>query len=145
MQISSRFTIALHILTALETFKAEGRLTSGFLAGSVGVNPVIIRNVLLQLKAAGLVSVGRGANGTITFARPLEDISYYDIYNAIHPVKKGSLFSFHERPNIECPVGKNIHALLDGHLLKAQKAMEDELKSMKLKDSLTELAHLLQK
>ncbi len=53
MQISSRFTIALHILTAIETFKNQYRITSGLLASSIQVNPVVIRNISLQLKATG--------------------------------------------------------------------------------------------
>ena len=65
MQISSRFTIALHILTALETFKGRFRLTSEFLASSVQVNPVIIRNILLQLKAAEMVQIPRGRGSIV--------------------------------------------------------------------------------
>ena len=41
MQITSRFTIAVHVLTAIEYFKDMDRVNSEFLAGSVGVNPVI--------------------------------------------------------------------------------------------------------
>ena len=44
MQISSRFTIAVHILTCIDYFADEYTITSDFLAGSVGVNPVIIRH-----------------------------------------------------------------------------------------------------
>ena len=60
MQISSRFTLAIHILTCIETFKDEYKVTSDFLAGSTNVNAVIVRKILLQLKAAGLVQVVRG-------------------------------------------------------------------------------------
>ena len=50
MQISSRFTIAMHILTYIATAPAEEKVTSEILADSVQVNPVIIRNILSQLK-----------------------------------------------------------------------------------------------
>ena len=50
MQISSRFTIALHIFTCVEVFKDEYRITSDFLAGSINTNPVIVRKILMQLK-----------------------------------------------------------------------------------------------
>ena len=44
MQIPSRFTIAIHILTLIALNKDnETKLTSDFMAGSVGVNPVIFR------------------------------------------------------------------------------------------------------
>ena len=51
MQISSRFTIAVHIFACIDTFKEEFKLTSEFLAASINVNPVIIRKILSQLKA----------------------------------------------------------------------------------------------
>lgn len=39
MQISSRFTIALHIFACVEVFGDEYRITSDFLAGSINPNP----------------------------------------------------------------------------------------------------------
>ena len=54
MQISSRFTSAIHIFACIDTFKDDYKVTSDFLAGSTNVNPVIIRKILIQLKAAGL-------------------------------------------------------------------------------------------
>ena len=64
MQISSRFTIAVHIFACIDTFKEEFKLTSEFLAASINVNPVIIRKILSQLKAAGLVKVQRDRKST---------------------------------------------------------------------------------
>ena len=132
MQISSRFTIAVHILTCIDYFAGEHTITSDFLASSVGVNPVIIRQVILQLKAAGLVEVVRGKTG-ITLSRRLEDITLYDIYEAVESVK-GHLFRFHENPNPKCPVGREIHAALDGSLEEIQEAMEAKMKSITMRD-----------
>lgn len=61
MQISSRFTIAVHIFACIDTFKNDFKITSDFLASSVNVNPVIIRKILSQLKSADLVTVQRGS------------------------------------------------------------------------------------
>ena len=58
MQISTKFTIAVHIITCIDYFKDTLPVTSSFLAGSVGVNPVIIRGVMSKLKEAGII-VGR--------------------------------------------------------------------------------------
>lgn len=63
MQISSRFTIAIHILAAIDTFQNDYKVTSDFLAGSVNVNPVIIRRTMQSLKRAGLIEVKRGTGG----------------------------------------------------------------------------------
>lgn len=142
MQISSRFTIALHILTALETFQGQYRLTSRFLSSSIQANPVIIRNILLQLKAAGFVQIPRG-RGSITLLKSPNEISLLDVYKSIEPLEQGKLFSFHKNPNPQCPVGRNIHNILDWRLLSVQQAMENKLESMKLSDILTDLQKLI--
>ncbi len=142
MQISSRFTIALHILTALETFQGQYRLTSRFLSGSIQANPVIIRNILLQLKAAGFVQIPRG-RGSITLLKSPNEISLLDVYKSIEPLEQDKLFSFHKNPNPQCPVGRNIHNILDWRLLSVQQAMENKLESMKLSDILTDLQKLI--
>ena len=133
MQITSRFTVALHIFTCVEVFKDEYKVTSDFLAGSINTNPVLIRKILTQLKAAGLITVARGTGG-IAVTRPLSEITFYDVYQAIEPVENGDLFRFHENPNPKCPVGRNIHALLDNKLKAIQGAMEDEMKKYTLED-----------
>ena len=133
MQITSRFTVALHIFTCVEVFKDDYKVTSDFLAGSINTNPVLIRKILTQLKAAGLITVARGTGG-IAVTRPLSEITFYDVYQAIEPVENGDLFRFHENPNPKCPVGRNIHALLDSKLKAIQGAMEDEMKKYTLED-----------
>lgn len=132
MQISSRFTIAVHTLLAIDTFGNEYKTTSEFIASSVNVNPVIIRRTLQSLKAAGLVEVKAGTGGA-SIPKDLKEITLFDIYRAMDCLEDG-LFHFHENPNPACPVGRNIHAVLDGYLFNAQKAMEDELKKTTLAD-----------
>lgn len=133
MQISSRFTIAIHIFSCISTFGGEHKITSEFLAGSVNANPVIIRRLLSQLKAAGLVTVQRGSGGA-SLARPLEQITFLDVYRAVECVDQEGLFRFHENPNPECPVGRNIHRALDGRLRQVQEAMEAEMQEITLAD-----------
>lgn len=133
MQISSRFTLAVHIFACIDTFKDDYKVTSDFLAGSTNVNPVIIRKILSQLKSAGLVEVARGSGGA-SIAKPLGEITFLDIYNAVECVENGELFHFHENPSADCPVGRNIHMILDDKLLRVQQAMEKELASITLED-----------
>ena len=144
MQISSRFTVALHIFTCVDTFKDDYKITSDFLAGSINTNPVIIRKILTQLKNAGLITVARGTGG-ITPTRPLEQITFYDVYEAIEPVENGDLFNFHTSPNLKCPVGRNIHALLDDKLRAIQLAMENEMKTYTIEDLRSGIKELLEK
>lgn len=133
MQISSRFTIAIHIFACMETFGKDYKVTSDFLASSINVNPVIIRKILSQLKNAGLIEVARGTGGTKA-ARPIDQITFYDVYLAVDLLEEGELFHFHENPNLDCPVGKNIHAVLDDKLMRIQRAMENELKKYTIAD-----------
>ena len=127
MQISSRFTIALHIFAAIDVFAEDYKITSDFLAGSINTNPVIVRNVLRQLRNAGLVRIARGTGGA-SLARAPEDITLYDVYAAVEAVDDGRLFRIHKNPNPDCPVGRNIHSLLDDMLEDIQEAMEQEMR-----------------
>ncbi|HEM3749035.1 TPA: Rrf2 family transcriptional regulator [Streptococcus suis] len=135
MQISSRFTTASHILVLLALEGEKEKQTSTSIAGSVGVNPVIIRNILSQLKEAGLVEVARGVGGA-RLAQGPDQI----VYQAVELFgEKGQLFAFHEQPNPSCQVGRNIHPLLDSRLENAQSALENELAKTRLADLLAEL------
>ena len=116
----------------IDTFAGQ-KMTSDFMAGSVGTNPVVIRKLLQQLKAAGLVEVARGTGG-VRITRPLDQITFLDIYRAVECTPDEELFHFHEKPNALCPVGRNIHSVLDSKLDKVQQAMERELASITLAD-----------
>ena len=74
MQIGSKFTIGVHILIAIDYFKGADRVNSEFLAGSIGVNPVIVRTVISQLREAGIVQTQRGSSGA-ALARGLDTIT----------------------------------------------------------------------
>ena len=133
MQITSKFTIAVHALTAIEYFKDDYTVTSSFLAGSIGVNPVIVRNIMGDLKEAEMINISQGKSG-IRLAKELSAITFYDVYQAVDCVKDEGLFHFHEHPNFDCPVGRNIHAALEDKLERVQQTMEEEMKKVTLED-----------
>lgn len=133
MQITSRFTIAIHALAFIDLFQNEMRVTSNVLARSTQVNPVTIRNVLSQLKETGIIDAHKGSGG-FRLARPLKDISFYDIYKSVYTAKETGLFNFHKNPHPDCVVGGNIHAALDDKLQCVQDSMEDELKRIAMAD-----------
>lgn len=136
MQFSSRLSIATHILLVIEVFKNQQKITSEFIAGSVGVNPVIIRNILGQLKSAGLVEIAAGVGGANLTKSP-DQITLLDIFHAVEADE--SLFRLHENPNPNCLVGKNIHGILEGKLDKVKKTAESELNSISLQSLLDSL------
>ena len=137
MQFSSRFTIAVHILLAVNEFDGQCKTTSFFLGNSVNVNPVIIRKTLGQLKDAGLVTVEAGVGGA-SLAKDPKKITLWDIFCAVED-KKEELFHFHENPNPDCPVGANIHAVMDGRLRKFKRNLQKDLDDVTLQDLVKDL------
>ena len=132
MIISSRFTISVHILICILYFKNE-KITSNFISKSVNVNPVIIRNILIQLQKANLITVKRGTGG-IFLNKECENITLLEIFNAVDSLDNNKLFNFHKHPNTECPVGKKIKEALNPKLDNIQNTMETELNNITLKD-----------
>ncbi len=122
----------------MENFKDEYKITSDFLASSINVNPVIIRRILSQLRDAGIIEVKRGTGGAAVI-KPLDEITFLDVYRAVECIEENTLFHFHENPNPDCPVGKNIHNILDDKLKRVQDAMERELDAITLADVMRDL------
>ena len=137
MQISTKFTIAIHVLAAVDFFGKDRKVTSKFLAASIGSNPVIIRNIMSDLQNAGIIATKRGPGG-IEIVKPLDQITFYDVYEAVEK-NKDHLFTFHHNPNPACPVGRNIHDALDGRLADAQKNFENDLKRYNMADVLKDI------
>ncbi|MBR2568340.1 MAG: Rrf2 family transcriptional regulator [Paenibacillus sp.] len=122
MKISSRFSVAVHILCLLGINRGEHQ-TSEWIAGSVNTNPVVIRRLMGMLKKAQMVQVRAGAGGATLLKEPA-DISLLDVYHAVEVVGEGELFHMHENPNPACLIGANIQHVLEGVLGRAQSAME---------------------
>ena len=59
-------------------------------------------------------------------------------------IDEKTLFHFHEKPNKNCPVGSNIHNILDDKLVRVQAAMERELKAITLADVIQDLGKYVQ-
>ena len=142
MQITSKFTIAIHIITAIDYFRDSEKVTSNFLAGSVGANSVIVRNVMGSLKEAGIIEISQGKSG-IELAKGLDKITFYDVYMAVNCVDDEGLFHFHENPNIKCPVGRNIHLAMDEKLQRVQDTMENELRHITVADVAADIKRVI--
>lgn len=109
MAANSQFSMAVHIMTMLARADHEN-VKSECLAGSVNTNAVVIRRLLGQLGHANLVISQTGAAGGTRLAKNPTDIKLTDIYKAI---SCGEVFALHPKgPNQDCPVGKNIEAVL---------------------------------
>lgn len=60
-------------------------------------------------------------------------------------VNDDGLFHFHENPNPECPIGRNIHKAMDSKLERIQKSMEDEMRKITLADVMADIQSELKK
>lgn len=123
-QISTRFSIAVHTLSLIAVSPID--CTGDFIAGSVNTNPVVIRRIMGMLKKAGLVDVRPGVGGA-SLLKELDQITLLDVYRAVNVTEENQLFRIHEKPNFDCPVGRNIEQVLQAELKDAQSAMEQRL------------------
>jgi DNA-binding IscR family transcriptional regulator len=128
VRIANRFSIGVHILSLLGALR-DAEHTSEWMAGSIGVNPVVVRNVTGMLRRAGLVRTQQGVAGT-WLARPLSEVTLLDVYRAVED--EASLFSVHPRPNPKCPVGARIEETLSDVFAEAESAMHTKLAGITL-------------
>ncbi|QPC91718.1 Rrf2 family transcriptional regulator [Mesorhizobium sp. INR15] len=122
--MNTRFAVAVHILTFLET-QAGLPATSELIASSVNTNPTLIRRLLSQLAKAGLTTSQMGSGGGALLARSAETISLLDVWRAMDEARE--VFAMHEAPNPMCPVGRNIKRTLGLRIAGVQAAMDAEL------------------
>ncbi|GAB3319558.1 Rrf2 family transcriptional regulator [Larkinella ripae] len=128
---NSRFSIAMHILTLLS--KASGELLSSeYLAGSVNINPVLIRKEISNLRKHGLVTSKEGKNGGSLLAKPADQILLSAVYQA---VRQSSLLGQNRNsPNPACPVGRQINNHLGQLFEEAEQALIARLDQKTLAD-----------
>ncbi len=133
MASNSQFAVAVHILAMLAK-GSEQRLKSEYIAESVNTNPVVIRRLLCNLQEANLVKSQKGATGGTLLAKRAREINLNEIYEA---VSTGEVFSLHrQKPNQDCPVGKNIESLLCNLQKDIDSAVEAKLSRYTLADVL---------
>jgi Rrf2 family protein len=123
MPTSSRFAVAVHVLTLMASAGDEP-LKSEFVACSVNTNPVVIRRILCALARARLVTSQTGAAGGSRLARRASRITLLDVYRA---VEAREVFALHRQPSESCPVGMNIQAELEHVLEDVEAAVEQVL------------------
>lgn len=134
--LSSRFAVAVHILTLLE-LDGSVPLTSAYIAASVRTDPAVIRRLLTLLARAGLTRSRLGAGGGTLPARAAAEITLLDVYRA---VEAGAVFTQHrETPSPICPVGRHIQSSLQAHMDAATRALEAELATMTIADMLADI------
>ncbi|MBV8326325.1 Rrf2 family transcriptional regulator [Chryseobacterium sp.] len=107
---NTRFATAVHIMTLLAKSPQEW-LTSEWIAGSINVNPVIVRKEISVLREAGLIVSRQGKEGGSQLAKDAGIIAISDIYKAVKNTEV--LGKKNQNPNPACSVGKEINIHLN--------------------------------
>lgn len=107
---NTRFATAIHIMTLLAK-SPEDWLTSDWIAGSLNVNPVVVRKELSHLKKFGLAESRQGKEGGTRIAKDVREIKIGDIYQVVKNTEV--LGKMNQNPNPKCAVGKDINKNLD--------------------------------
>jgi Rrf2 family protein len=139
MAANSQFSMAVHVLSMLARSEGEN-LKSDYLACSVNTNAVVIRRLLGDLNQAKLVVSQTGANGGTRLARCPSEINLSEIYKA---VSCGEVFALHAKtPSKDCPVGKNIEAVLSCLQKEIDRGIEEKLAKYTLQNVFEMVEHV---
>lgn len=128
---NARFAISLHILTLLEKAKGE-LLSSDYIAGSININPVLVRKELINLRNQGFVESKEGKNGGSFLSKSADSITLDQVYAAVR--QNNLLGTSKNDPNPQCPVGKQINQHLNTLYDHTEQVLIQELSKKTLAD-----------
>jgi Rrf2 family protein len=107
---NTRFSTALHVLTLLAK-NQEDWVSSDYIAGSICINPVMVRRELSSLNEAGLIYSRKGKDGGSKLSKKPEEITLGEVYLA---VKNSEILGKKNKDtNSNCPVGSRINRKLE--------------------------------
>jgi Rrf2 family protein len=136
--MNTRFAVATYALTFL-SLAPERMVTSDELAASVATHPALVRRMLSLLRAAGLVETQLGPGGGARLARPPEQISLLQVYDAIRAAD--DLFAVGRiSPNPDCPMSAGIQSTLACVLSRPEAALRRALDGVSIRTLLSEAA-----
>lgn len=131
MKYSTKLSDAVHVLALIAIHQDDFDLSSTSIAVSVQTNPGCIRQIMMKLRQAGLMSSVAG-HVKPTLAKPAEQISLLDIYKAVEGNKPLLHLDTHTNP--ECGVGMNIQFALQDYYDQVQQDAEISMSKISLQD-----------
>ncbi|WP_417939985.1 RrF2 family transcriptional regulator [Flavobacterium sp. RS13.1] len=133
--LSGKFAISVHILTLLTKFPND-YLSSEFIAGSMNLNPVLVRKEIANLKAHHIVESKEGKNGGTKLSKAASNISLKEIFEMTF--ENIGLGYAKNQPNPDCPVGKKINENLDALYAEMNQKVCEQLEGISLEDFSTQ-------
>jgi len=110
----------------------EKFLTSEWIAGSININPVIVRKELIILKKFGLIESRQGKDGGARILKNAVEISITEIYEVVR--NSEILGKKNLNPNPKCTVGKDINKNLNVLFSETENVVQQFLMNKKLSD-----------
>lgn len=137
MRQDSRLPRVLHAL--LHLARLERPATSELIAQMLGTNASVVRRTMAGLREAGIVVSVKGHGGGWSLARPLEEISLLDIYQALDAP---TLFAIGiDDFQSTCLLARAANNATANALLQAQQNFEAHLKAVSVADLATNFEH----
>ena len=127
MKYSTKLSDTVHVMVLI-AINQEKSLSSASIAESVHTNPGFVRQLMLKLKKAELMTSVAG-HARPSLSKPAEQITLLDIYKAV----EGDKPLLH-LDNPDCGVGINIQLSLQGFYNEIQKAAEEKMNTITLQD-----------
>ena len=125
-----RFATAVHILVLLDKFRGEF-ITSEFIAGSINVNPVVVRRELKVLRDAGFILSKKGKEGGLSLLKDPTCIHMGELYKLVN---QENTLGRMNHPNPACPIGKQMNSKLQSLFYQADNALILTLNKQSLAD-----------
>ena len=131
MKYSTKLSDAVHVLTLIALNQEDFSLSSTSIAASVQTNPGYVRQIMMKLRKAGLMSSVTG-HVKPSLTKNADQISLLDIYKAVEGDKPLLHLDTHTNP--ECGVGMNIQFALQDYYDKVQSSAEKKMAEITLQD-----------
>ena len=135
MRRDSRLSRMLHVLIHMDRF--GGAMTSDMIARMLDTNPVVVRRTMAGLRDAGYVRSEKGHGGGWVISRPLSEITFLDIHNALGNPSIFAVGVAVEHP--ECLVEQAVNAALGSSFDAAEKLLLERFASVTLADLATDV------
>ena len=129
--MNGQFQIAVHILTLLNQEQGE-LIASEYIAGSININPVLVRKEIRNLRNYDLIISKEGKSGGYSLGRSPEKITLGDVYKAVY--SNPALGQAKNLPNPDCPVGRQINQHLNELAADVESAIFKQLNTITLAD-----------
>ncbi len=128
---NTRFATIIHILTLLAKYPNEW-LSSDWIAGSININPVIVRKELGVLQEVSLIISRKGKEGGSKLNISSDKITLADIYLSVK--NSDILGKKNLKTNPKCPIGKSINEKLESLFTETDQLVVESLKHKTLYD-----------